>query len=144
MKRLDLVNINVADTKLIVLDINYHKGLRGIYTVQIHISTAQQDLKNEVQQTRLHTYFVGEDYEYHVKMKGRKLWKSGLHNQKKEEWEARTSTCVLFAYHQIANINHCLYIRESWIVLQGLKKKITLKISLKSGNHALPQDKGGG
>lgn len=66
----------------------------------------------------------------------------GLQNQEREAWEA---TCVRFAYHPTANINRCMYIKAGRIVLEGLreregKKKITLKISLKSGNHALPQD----
>lgn len=59
-----------------------------------------------------------EDYQHHanIKVRSRTL---AYTIKKKEAWEARTSTCVLFTYHQTANINHSMYIRENWIVLQG-------------------------
>lgn len=59
------------------------------------------------------------------------------------------SACAHLARCPSANINHCMYTKEGRIVLEGLRKserererekKITLKISLKWGNHALPQD----
>lgn len=40
------------------------------------------------------------------------------------------------------SVNHCARARAG-TVERGKKKKITLKISLKSGNHALPQEFGG-
>lgn len=62
----------------------------------------------------------------------------GLQNQEREAWEAKTSTCVRFAYHPTANIKLCMYIKEGRIVLEGLreregKKKNHIKNLIKIG-----------
>lgn len=67
------------------------------------------------------SFLFPEDYQHlaNIKVRSRTL---AYTIKKKGAWEGKTSTCVLFTYHQTANINHCMYIREL-DCLAGIEKK---------------------